>query len=177
MIELLAVIVILAIIALIATPMVLNIIKDSKSSSIDKSYRTNGLKYVIDYSEYNARLIIASEVAKITNNIQFNEVTASSHDDIFYFDSNTSNQSDDCMYGNTIGCKYGWLYDRTGIDCTKNGCLNNSDVYTIGYWTASPMYKYAAWYVSSGSIGEWGNFVENNFGVRPVIEVLRSKLN
>ena len=26
-------------------------------------------------------------------------------------------------------------------------------------------------------IGDWGEYVNNNFGVRPVIEVLRSKLN
>ena len=134
-------------------------------------------KYTIDYSSYKARLITAQEVAQITGNTTFDEKTSDSY---FYFDTNTTTQSTTCKSGNTTGCKYGWLYDRTSTNCENYGCLNNSDVATADYWTISPhaSSSYDAWRVSSD--GLLGNDIVDSgdsYGVRPVIAVLKSKLN
>ena len=96
--------------------------------SIDQSNQTSETKYTVDYSSYKARLITAQEVATITGNTTWNEKTSISD---FFFDTNTTTASDTCKYDYstktsvTTGCKYGWLYDRTGKDCTNKVCLNN----------------------------------------------------
>ena len=151
--------------------------------SIDQSNQTSKTKYTVDYSSYKARLITAQEVATITGNTTWNEKTSISD---FFFDTNTTTASDTCKYDYstktsvTTGCKYGWLYDRTGKDCTNKGCLNNSDQETYGYWTISPRASYSgyAWNVTSGA-SLYRKDVDNDYyyGVRPVIEVLRTKLN
>ena len=145
--------------------------------SIDQTGQTSKAKYTIDYSSYKARLITAQEVAQITGNTTFDEKTSGS---VFYFDTNTSTASTTCKSGNTTGCKYGWLYDRTNTSCTDYGCLNNSDVEIYGYWTVSPRASdsYYAWNVNcAGSLGGLDVFDGNAYGVRPVIAVLKSKLN
>ncbi len=142
--------------------------------SIDQTGQTSKAKYTIDYSSYKARLITAQEVAQITGNTTFDEKTSGS---TFYFDTNTDTASPTCKSGNTSGCKYGWLYDRTHISCEKWGCLNNSDVETSGYWTISPRASYSnyAWNVSYA--GLLGGFVGRDvYGVRPVITVSKSNL-
>ncbi len=144
--------------------------------SIDQSGQGSNAKYTIDYSSYKARLITAQEVAQITGNTIFDEKTSSS---TFYFDTNTNTASTTCKSGDTSGCKYGWLYDRTNKECTTNGCLNNSDIVTHGYWTISPLASNSknAWFVFfGGHLG--GGFVDDGSlcGVRPVIAVLKSKL-
>ena len=136
--------------------------------------------YTIPYSDgnYKARLITANEIAKITGNTTFNESTSST---VFYFDTNKTSQSSTCKSGDISGCNYGWLYDRASSFCATYGCLNNSGSHTIneGYWTGTSSFgrTNAAWYVSyAGSIGRSNIDVGSNYGVRPVIEVLKSKL-
>ncbi len=145
--------------------------------TMDQSTQGSGAKYTIDYSEYKARLITAGEIAKITGNTSWNEVTTFGG---YYFDSNTDTQNEACTNGNTNGCKYGWLYDRTSVDCVTYGCLNNSSGETKGYWTSSSdaLDVDLAWSVTYESsllwhyVGNWGIY-----GVRPVIEVSKDKLN
>ena len=140
--------------------------------TMDQRGQESNAYYTIDYSGYKARLITANEIATITGNTSWNETTAS-YNDWYYFDTKSQTES-------TTGFNYGWLYDRTHISCTDNGCLNNSDQTTHGYWSASS--------VADDAIGAWIVFCEgyvvNDYvdrsggpGVRPVIEVLKSKLD
>ena len=143
--------------------------------------QTSNANYTIDYSSYKARLITAQEIATITGNTSWDEKVAA-ESDWYYFDSKTSTASTTCTSGNTTGCSYGWLYDRTNTNCTSFGCLNNEDSATTGYgyWTASSLASRSeyAWLVflngtvNSNAISGFGFTV----GVRPVIEVLKSKL-
>ena len=144
--------------------------------TMDQSTQRSKAKYTIDYSNYKARLITAQEVAQITGNTTWDERTAKN---IYYFDSKTDKASDTCKSGNTSGCKFGWLYDRTSKSCTTNGCLNNSDQETYGYWTASSRanYFYTAWRVYYDA-GVGSNTITSSSycGVRPVITVAKDKL-
>ena len=143
--------------------------------TMDQTGQTSKASYTIDYSGYKARLITAQEIATITGNTSWDERSASSE---YYFDSKLSTAgSSTCTSGNTTGCKYGWLYDRTSANCTTYGCLNNSG---NRYWTASSYSRDSgnAWYVDyNGSIGNDGVSYTGFYGVRPVIEVLKSKLS
>ena len=146
--------------------------------TMDQTGQTSNAKYTIDYSGYKARLITAQEIVQITGNTTWDEKVAGIND-TFYFDSNTSTASTTCKSGNTTGCSYGWLYDRTSKSCTTYGCLNNSDLATTGYWTESSRASNSrhAWSVYfNGSVS--GLTVEgaNGLGVRPVITALKSKL-
>ena len=145
--------------------------------TMDQSTQGSKAKYTIDYSSYKARLITAQEVAQITGNTIWDEKTVTNS---FFFDTKTDTASTTCKRGNTTGCKYGWLYDRTATDCTKYGCLNNSDQETNGYWTASSRANnsYYAWRVTFAATVDGyhvGNSDDN--GVRPVITILKSKLS
>ena len=147
--------------------------------TVDQSTQGSKAKYTIDYSSYKARLITAQEVAQITGNTTWDEKTSTS---AFYFDTNTSTASATCKSGNTSGCKFGWLYDRTNTSCTKQGCLNNADssMIGIGYWTISPeaTYPFGAWNVCyTASLASSTIDGGVTFGVRPVITVLKSKLS
>lgn len=128
--------------------------------------------YVIKYNDdnYKARLISLEEVLQITNNSNF----ILEEDDDYYFDTNTDKPSSTCTKGNTTGCKYSWLYDRTGTDCTTYGCLNNSDENGRGYWTSSAQAMYAYFITYEGSI--YLDPANGVMGIRPVIEVLKSNL-
>ena len=130
-----------------------------------------------------AEVKINEEVAQITGNTTWDEKTATNS---FYFDSKTDTASTTCTDGNTTGCQYGWLYDRTHTSCTTYGCLNNSDQETYGYWTASSRADYSnlhAWSVyynasvNSDFVGYRGVLTSNLRGVRPVITILKSKLS
>ena len=149
--------------------------------TMDQSTQGSNANYTIDYSSYKARLITAQEIATITGNTSWDEKVAANSDN-YYLDSKTTTESDTCKEGNTTGCKYGWLYDRTSIDCITYGCLNNADSAMTGhgYWTASSR--------ASSSGGAWGvryyGSVDGDSvgygtysGVRPVITVLKSKLS
>ncbi len=147
--------------------------------TMDQTGQGSKAKYTIDYSSYKARLITANEIAQITGNTTWDEKTATNS---FYFDSKTDKASDTCKYGNTSGCKFGWLYDRTFKSCTTRGCLNNSDQEISGYWTSSPYASdsYSAWGVAF--VGRLRTSVVDDdefdgFGVRPVITVSKSKLS
>ena len=147
--------------------------------TMDQTGQTSNTKYIIDYSSYKARLITAQEIATITGNTSWDEEKEENSNN-YYLDSKTTSQSSTCKSGDTSGCSYGWLYDRTNTSCTESGCLNNSDQKTSGYWTISSHAAYlnGAWYVSSGGFvyaGIVGNV--DHYGVRPVITVLKSKLS
>ena len=148
--------------------------------TMDQSTQESKAKYTIDYSSYKARLITAQEVAQITGNTSWDEKTADSG---FYFDTNTDTASDTCKSGNTTGCQYGWLYDRTKTNCTKYGCLNNADSAMTGhgYWTVS---SGASFFRYAWSVYSYGTFISDtlvsgdyDIGVRPVITILKSKLS
>jgi len=134
--------------------------------------------YIIDYSNYKARLITAGEIANITVNQTFDE-SISNFTSTYYFDSNNSSPSETCTEGNITGCKYGWLYDRTNSTCGTYGCLNNSDIEMYGYWTSTSSAKgnTRAWYIYYfGNIIGDGISIPDSCGVRPVIEVLKTNL-
>ena len=149
-------------------------------------------EYIIEYSEklnegettsYNARLITAQEVAQITgadkeNTLDFKEESSIGwyyfHD---YSQDEKTGRGDVCKID---GCKYKWLYDRTYTNCTGYGCSNNALGVTYGYWTSSAHTTYSnyAWIVYRYGYLHFNRVDDiNNYGVRPVIEVLNSDLN
>ena len=139
--------------------------------TMDQTDQPSGANYTIDYSDYKARLITAGEIAQITGNTSWNEKT---DDDTYYFDAGNSS----CKSGDTSGCKYGWLYDRTSTSCTTNGCLNNSDQTTAGYWTASSRARkgFYAWSVYNYGSIEYEGINMDLVGLRPVITISKSLL-
>ena len=117
----------------------------------------------------NARIIEATEIAKIANNTTW---TASGG----YYNLHTNSQT---VYQGLVGTnKYAWLFDNTS-SCTIYGC-NVADSSTAGYWTAtaSSSNSGSAWYMNlDGSLYGSGRVeAATNRGVRPVITVLKSKL-
>ena len=147
--------------------------------TMDQTEQESNANYTIKYKDegYKARLITAQEVATITGYIGWNEKNA---DSMYYFDSKTDTVSNTCQKKNTSGCSYGWLYDRTHESCKESGCLNNSDISTYGYWTASSFASASsyAWDVIYGGNLNYASADDSIYdGVRPVIEVLRSKLS
>ena len=88
--------------------------------------------------------------------------------------------SSTCTSGNTSGCSYGWLYDRTTTNCELYGCLNNADAQQngFGFWTVSARVgnSITAW--TSDRYGRLSSdyVYFNYYGVRPVIKVLKSQL-
>ena len=144
--------------------------------TMDQSTQGSKAKYTIDYSSYKARLITANEIAQITGNTTWDEKIDNSY---YYLDSKTTTASTTCKSGNTTGCKYGWLYDRTHKNCIAFGCLNKSDKETYGYWTASSRAgdSIEAWHVRYGA-NVSSNVVSDSSedGVRPVITILKSQL-
>ncbi len=128
--------------------------------------------YTINYSTYNARLIKASEIAKIAGNSSFVE-TSTPYTSWFYLDSNNQTQT-----ATAIGTSnYSWLFDYTN-DCTIYGC-NIADASNYGYWTSTSIAGNTnyAWRVSRGG-GLRNNSVEitDNNGIRPVITISKSSL-
>ena len=149
--------------------------------TLDQTGQPSNAKYTIDYSSYKARLITAQEIAQITGNTPWNEKVAV-NSNWYYFDSKTTTASTTCTDGNTTGCKYGWLYDRTSTSCTNRGCLNNADssMTGYGYWTSTPCASYSrsAWNVDyDGSLGLFSVGGGSRYGVRPVITVSKSNLS
>ena len=146
--------------------------------TMDQTGQTSNANYTIDYSGYKARLITAQEVAMITGNTAWDE-KVSANSNYYYFDTKKSQASDTCKSGNISGCAYGWLYDRTKPNCTTYGCLNNSDKSTLGYWASSSRAANTtdAWGVRyNANVLTFNADNVSNFGVRPVITVLKSKL-
>ena len=172
-----------------------NLYNDTKEwkgiiTPLDYKYNHSRRAYTIEYSKapkgktepYKARLITAQEIAKITGasreyTLNWKEESSTSN---YYLDglkgtdvswqtqiSNTTNQSE-----------YYWLYDRTN-SCTEYGC-KVSDISNFGYWTSSAHaeYSFCAWRVDYRGYVTYGSNVygDGAYGVRPVITVLKSKL-
>ena len=114
----------------------------------------------------NARLIEASEVAKITNNTAW---TAGGS--FYYFHTNSESPYEGAAGTN----KYAWLFDNT-YDCTTYGC-NVADSSNQGYWTNT---AYSGNSIRAWSVNYIGylyyNYMEYsvNGGVRPVITISKS---
>ena len=154
--------------------------------NVDQDVQTGRAKYIINYRDggYNARLITIQYIDQITKNTSWNESILEFG---YFFDTKTSNYSETCERGNTSGCKYGRLYDRTDIDCKKYGCSNNADLSMKGngYWTfsASPYSSYAWGVDYKGGVPIYYDLepyqikYSFQYGVRPVIEILKSKLD
>ncbi len=138
--------------------------------------------YQLDYTGYKARLISAEEVAGIVGYTTWKQSSYSAP--TFYFDSKLTTESPTCKSGNTSGCQYGWLYDRTSISCKTYGCLNNasSSMGGIGgYWTSSGFtdnYTFTFdWYVhNQGLLSNVTGYNSSVVGIRPVISVLKFTL-
>ena len=144
--------------------------------TIDQTGQESNAKYTIDYSDYKARLITAQEIAKITENTTWDDKDVNSW---YYFDTKRTAASSTCKSGDTTGCKYGWLYDRTSTDCVTYGCLNNSDQKTSGYWTSSPDASDPIYVWGVDFASDLGNrHVDDgsSYGVRPVITLTKSQL-
>ena len=159
--------------------------------TMDQRSQKSQAYYTIEYSEtplfegattpYKARLITVQEIAEITD--AYKEDTLNwkeeSSTEWFFFDSLSKTANDNCKSGNTTKCKYGWLYDRTGINCTTYGCLNNADVKIYGYSTSSTVANYSdsAWSVDYDARISLPSITSAYYsGVRPVITVLKSDL-
>ena len=130
------------------------------------SYNLNNVtvNYNVDYTGYRARIITADEIAKISNFLSYNEKNSTITS--FYFGSNSTDT--------TKRESYNWLYDRTSLTCITNGCANNSDLDTVGYWTITslPGSSTNALYIASvGSLDNSSVSTTNNIGIRPVITI------
>ncbi|MDD3452794.1 MAG: prepilin-type N-terminal cleavage/methylation domain-containing protein [Bacilli bacterium] len=128
--------------------------------------------YTINYSTYKARLITAQEVAKLTGNSSFNEVT-SGKTSYFFLNNNTATQTAFTPGAST----YAWLFDYTS-DCTSAGC-NTAYAYTTGYWTATATFGTTdyGWGVTSlGGLGSISVSYTSMFGIRPVITIPKSSI-
>ena len=152
---------------------------------ISKNYEYKGNNsYKINYNteKYKARLIEANEIAKITGTDKEMNWKEESSIEWYYFHLLT--QNDEVGRGDVCAsdrCQYGWLYDRTSTDCINYGCLFDSVGENYGYWTSSAHvdYPYFAWCVQSwGRVFSLGSNVDtpNNYGVRPVITILKSNI-
>ena len=148
-------------------------------------YKGTTISYTIDYNGYKARLITAQEVALITGAdkkpLNWSETSENSH--FYYLDgANSEDETWQTQVANSTNkSEYNWLFDRTN-NCTTYGC-NVNDASTHGYWTSSARITNpsSAWsvYVNGSITSSAGNYsvsYADCFGVRPVIEVLKSKL-
>lgn len=132
----------------------------------------------------NPRLIEASEIATVTKNTGWNSDTSVAvGSDFFYFDSNTTSESDTCKSSDLTGCKFGWLYDRIWL-CQFSGCPNEEvgGSRFDGYWTSSKATvtnssgndQNNIWVVrNTGQLGTQSPEIAgtNGYGVRPVISI------
>ena len=159
-------------------------------------YKGSEKEYTVYYNKeeykYKARLITAQEIAQITgaDKEPINWQEHSSNSLYYYFDSLSTTNSETCKVGNISGCKYGWLYDRTATYCRSYGCLNSavntsSAISKSGYWTSSATsYPGLSWAVDfcgrMSRIGidcsTGGSSTYCEYGIRPVIEVLKTDL-
>ena len=137
--------------------------------------------YNIDYSGYKARLLKLSDVLKITGS---SEKTLSTYKGngkysaielvTYYID--TMSEKVPSKYN------YGWLYDRSGVDCSKADCSNNAESsmetmegYWIDYAEYTPNFNYVAFSINKkGSLSPVPINKSNSLGVRPVISVKKS---
>ena len=119
-----------------------------------------------------ARLITASEIAKITGNTGFD---ASKNQDWFCLDTNKPDTANWCAKSQGTS-EYDWLFDYT-YDCTNYGC-NKSDSSTWGYLTSSSYKNNSthAWRVNSYGTLSLDNVAYADRGIRPVITISKSNV-
>ncbi len=115
----------------------------------------------------NPRLITADEIARITENTEFDS-SISGGEKWFYLDNNGQTQA-----VNSKGeSKYAWLFDYTNNATSYGG--NIDDVNTNGYWTSTPVADWVnyVWVVfRNGSLGgDIASDVDYR-GLRPVVTV------
>ena len=157
-------------------------------------YSESNRVYTIEYSKkpeyegattpYKARLIEANEIAKITGAdkaLNWNETSTSSAG--FYLDGakGTDLTWNTQVVGSSKEIKvsdYYWLFDRTAYNCTNYGCKINSSL-TAMYWTSSAqasttVYAFGVHYL--GQMSKSAPILSTHHGIRPVIEVSKSKL-
>ena len=147
---------------------------NSKGSNLEKKEVQNELNKLQSESKWNVtpRLIEADEIAEITGNTTFNQNTTDLNG-WFYLDSNNQNVTAKSQGASN----YSWLYDYTK-ECESSGC-NIADSSTYGYWTSTPVFDTSD---SVWRMNRHGNLYSNsvnyayNFGVRPVITVLKSSI-
>lgn len=124
----------------------------------------------IDYSGFHARLIMANEIANITENDTWN---SSINTSLWYYLDTNSQIKKSFSKGRS---KYAWLFNYTK-DCTKNGCNYESDN-SYGYWTSSKdarSNKHAWGVARDGSIDS-DVVTSTSKGIRPVIVIDKSKI-
>lgn len=155
------------------------------SQKYKKTYKTNQSQdeYLIDYSSSKARLLTADEVAEITHSA-WSSITAEvtkeneSNDGFrrFFLDTQLTKEKPTEYH-------YGWLYDRTSMNCKNYGCLNNSDLMdnqVSGFWTDTALNtnQELAWGIDSqGSLYALGINQNTYFGIRPIITIEKEKIN
>ena len=148
-----------------------------------------------DTIKSSARLIDSSEIISITKSsstvsqtvekdrvevVRLNSIydydvvpLAPSADPTYYFHTNSTT-----AYKGEAGTnKYAWLFDNTK-DCTTYGC-NKTDSGTNGYWTGDKnpdLYNNAYCVTYEGKFTQQASTTATLYGVRPVIEVQKSKL-
>ena len=131
----------------------------------------------------NPRLITADEIAKITENTEFDS-SKSTEEGTIYLDSNNQNQ----VANSQVKSRYAWLYDYTS-NCALYGCnIEEPKIYDcsettglcqvtstpmIGYWTSDIInIPEVVWVISfSGSLIVQPVVPAGSFGVRPVVTV------
>ena len=114
----------------------------------------------------NARLIKASEIREIVGCTTDN----------CYFETKSTNSPDIP----SKQAKYGWLIDRTAVNCKEDyGCLNNATTKGDEYWTDTASGSSGAFYVSKNDLGALGQYSicpDCWYGIRPVITVQKNVL-
>ncbi len=142
-----------------------------KKYTVDQSQQGSKANYTIDYTGFNARLITANELFKISKLTNLDEITLSSEN---RYSLKTENN---------------WLFDNT-YKCNDYGCPRSEthvgavSYRVYGYWTSTSCANYyaPAWlvdcdgYINSAAVQ--GRAVRNDYwyGIRPVIEVYRDSI-
>ena len=168
-----------------------------KGTITPKNYKfiIGAAPYIIPYDTegYHARLITTSEIARIVGKNDFNPNTTPLSD-WFYFDGGAAVSSGQTWQTQKATSSqksaYYWLYDYTE-GCEDWGCNKNAGV--TGYWTSDAIAETTnkAWLVSRRgrlddvsiitggftSCNLWTIADQCNFGVRPVISVLKSVID
>ena len=135
-----------------------------------------------------ARLIKANEVAKITKadkilKFDTKKIYKIPATDIekefswFYFDGQGSTYEEwqTQVANKTTKSKYAWLFDNLK-ECTDYGCNNEGD--NLGYWTSDSTGDYGRviYIYSHGMLGDGAPTGDTWNGIRPVIEIEKSKI-
>ena len=121
-------------------------------------------------NDLNPRLIEANEIAKITENTEFD--ANKSNQKWFYLDSNNQTKT----VSSTNKSKYAWLFDYTN-GCTNYGC-NKADSSTYGYWTSTQHKENSkyVWLVYRYDKLDNDSVTYAGYGVRPVITISKSDI-